>query len=310
MTQLGELQDAMPKFREAGIKVYAVSYDEQDALAAFAAARGIEYLLLSDRDSAVIRQLGILNTRVDEADVPFYGIPVPGTYLLGEDGVVIEKFFPRHLANRESAETLIDSALGEILRAADEPSVAGGSEDVRITAFLRGGGGVIKSGIKRRVVVRFELRDGLHIYGEPVPEGMVATRVEIEGPEGFHVEAPTLPPTQPLHLEALGADLRVWSGTVDLAFPVWVNSKVVGMSSAAASDELELRIRVRYQACDDRTCLIPRTEELHLRVPIGRIDAPNLPMPGFETQHVTTMNSGEHFGRLVQRGRGANKEGG
>ena len=66
MTQLGELRDAYSRFQDAGIKLYALSYDEVDALAAFAEAHAIPFPLLSDPDSAVIRSYGILNTDVGE----------------------------------------------------------------------------------------------------------------------------------------------------------------------------------------------------------------------------------------------------
>jgi len=59
----------MPKFREAGIKLYAISYDDRKALAAFADS-GIDYPLLSDGDSAVIRRYGILNTEIRPGDLP------------------------------------------------------------------------------------------------------------------------------------------------------------------------------------------------------------------------------------------------
>lgn len=303
MTQLGELQDALPRFREAGIQLYAVSYDDHEAQAAFAKARGIEYPLLSDPDSAVIRAYGILNTLVREDEVPFYGIPVPGTYLIDEDGIVTEKFFPRHLANRESADTVLDSALGEILRSEDDPSASGGDDDVRITAFLRGG--PIKGGPVRRLIVRFELRDGLHICGPPVPDGMVATQIEIDGPDGLHVEAPITPPAEPLRLEALGAELQVWSGTVDIAIPIWADSKIADVMNGIGSDRIALDVRVRYQACDDRTCLIPRTETLRVEVPVEPLDVPDLPPLSSTGQRVTTMKSLDHFRRLAERQRRA-----
>ncbi len=72
----------MQHFDEAGIEVYALSYDETDALKDFADAHNITYTLLSDPDSQVIRSFGILNTLIDPTDHPWYGIPYPGTYVL------------------------------------------------------------------------------------------------------------------------------------------------------------------------------------------------------------------------------------
>ncbi len=301
MTQLGELQDALPKFRAAGIKLYAVSYDAPEALAAFAEARGIEFSLLSDTDSAVIRSFGILNTLIQPEDIPFHGIPYPGTYLVDEAGVIREKFFPRHLANRASAETVVDSALGKILMGDDEPRASGGDDAVRITAFVHGGGGVLKSGPVRQLVVRFELREGLHIYGEPVPDGMVATSISVRGPDGLHVESPVVPATQPLVLSGLGVTLHVWSGTVDIVVPVWADSRLVCVTRPVDVPSATLEVTVRYQACDEATCMVPRTERLQVTVPVEPHDVPNIDLLAKNGQKVTSMDSMTHLDKLVRR---------
>ena len=301
MTQLGELQDALPAFRAAGIKLYAVSYDEPDALAAFAKAHGIEYPLLSDADSALIKRFGILNTLIAPDEVPFYGIPFPGTYVVDASGAVVEKFFPRHLANRESAETVLDTALGRVLMSEEGPAASCEDDDVRITAFLRGGGGTMKAGPVRRLIVRFELRDGLHIYGEPVPEGMVAATVVVDGPEGLVVEDPILPPTRPFRLEGSGVELQVFEGTVDIALPVWANSKLVSLVAPVEQTTARLEVTVRYQACDERTCLIPCTERLIVEVPVEPLTVPNLPQLSSAGQKLTPMDSLPHMKKLVRR---------
>ena len=66
----------MPHFEAAGIAVYALSYDEPDALRDFRDAHQITYSLLSDPDSKVISDFGILNTLIDPNDHPWYGIPL------------------------------------------------------------------------------------------------------------------------------------------------------------------------------------------------------------------------------------------
>ena len=275
-----------------------MSYDSPDALAAFAEARGIGFPLLSDPDSAVIRRYGILNTDLTPADIPFYGVPTPGTYVVDEQGVVTEKFFPRNHANRESPETTLDSALGQLLIHDDAPRTASGDEDVRVTAFLHGGGGTLKNGLLRRLVVRFELREGLHIYGEPVPEGMVATEVKVSGPEGVRFSDPIVPPTEALHHEAMGVDLEVWSGRVEIVVPLFVNSKLAPVVSPLTQGSVALDITVRFQACDETACLIPRTERLRLEVPLEPIDTPSF----FDgSQNVTSMESGKYMSQLVAR---------
>ncbi len=301
MTHLVEMQEAQSRFDAAGLKLYAISYDEQDALADFVEHQGITYTMLSDSKSRVIREYGILNTQVPAHQLPFYGIPFPGTYVIDEEGRVIAKFFPRQIAMRESAETFIDSALGELFINDDELQVSGGDDDVKIDVIFHGGDS-LKTCLQRKVIVRFHLPEGLHIYGEPVPEGMVATSVEITGPDGLKVEAPILPPSETLRIDALDTELQVWSGQVDIVVPVWATDKLAPMNSGAIKRGTEeLTIRVRYQACDDTACRIPRDETFTLNIPVEPGNTPRLPIFRSSTR-TTTMPTGKHLKKMLFRG--------
>ena len=96
----------MPHFEAAGRAVCALSYDEPDALRDFRDAHQITYSLLSDPDSKVISDFGILNTLIDPNDHPWYGIPYPGTYVINGNGVITHKFFDNNLAVRVGPEQL------------------------------------------------------------------------------------------------------------------------------------------------------------------------------------------------------------
>lgn len=302
MTQLGELRDAWPEFEARGIKLYAISYDDVPALAAFAEAHDVRYPLLSDVDSEVIRRYGILNTQAEKNGGFVHGIPFPGTYVVDGEGVVVEKFFHDTYKKRESADTLIDSALGEILLRSGEPSASGGDDDIQVSVTLHGGGGAIKQGSVRRLIVHFELRDGLHIYGEPVPEGMVATSVSVSGPDGLVVQEPLLPPTEPLRLAGLDAELQVWSGSVDIVIPVYALSRLASELRPLADDaSVTLEVTVRYQACEDVSCLPPRTEQLTLTAPIEPINVPSWSIFTGNGQRETSMDSARHGRRLALR---------
>ena len=64
-TQLGELRDAFGKFSAHDINVYAISYDDQETLQNLPKIK-ISFPLLSDIDSTVVRQFGILNQQVQK----------------------------------------------------------------------------------------------------------------------------------------------------------------------------------------------------------------------------------------------------
>jgi hypothetical protein len=232
--------------------------------------------LLSDIDSEVIQQYQILNTEVSFDDAFLYGIPFPGVYVADEDGRIVAKFFHDTYKKRDSPEILIDAALGKIILDDDAPRVTGGDEDVRVSATIHGGKGSIRQGIIRKLVVRFELAEGLHIYGEPVPEGMVATQVSVQGPPGFTVLEPILPPTEKLHLAGMGIDLEVWSGTVDIAVPFYPKGELASETRPLDAEEAKIEVQVRYQACTDNECLLPKTETFELRLALDVIDVPAL----------------------------------
>lgn len=301
MTQLVELREGYKKFADAGMKLYTISYDDPQAIADFVIAHNIPYPILSDLDSEVIREYGIFNTEIEPGDIPVYGVPFPGTYIVDEEGIVTEKFFYDTYKRRDGPESMIDSAVGNIQLDPNEPTAAFTDEGIRVSATLHGAGGVLKQGSMRRLVVRFELGDGLHIYSDPVPEGMVPTTVTVDGPPGLVVQDAIVPPTGTLYLKGLDAPLQVWSGVVDIVIPVYPDATL--LSEMRPLDELEttIDVHVRYQACDDETCLLPRNRKLTLKVPMAPVDVQALPFHQGHGQNEWDANSKKHMLRLVFR---------
>ena len=264
-------------------------------------ASGVEFTLLSDVDSAVIEQYGVLNTIVQPTDVPFYGIPFPGFFLVNEEGVIVDKLFNRHLAHREGVESILDSFAGRIVAAPNEPFGSTTEDDgIGVSVFLRGGGGVLRVGPRRRLVVRIDMPDGIHIYGEPVPEGMVATTITIDGPEGFVHDMRDGPPTHAFELPGIDQPLQVWDGTVEFVFDVYASS-ALRPTRVDGADQIEIEVSVRAQACDDVQCFVPRTRTVRLDIPVGPGAVPNFgEMPGISGETVE-MDSATHMARLFER---------
>ena len=65
-----ELQGRLEELRDQGLGVVAISYDSEEVLADFSQRRGITFPLLSDDDSKVITDFGILNTVAYEMQGP------------------------------------------------------------------------------------------------------------------------------------------------------------------------------------------------------------------------------------------------
>ena len=85
--QITEMNDNLQLFTEAGFKVVSVSYDNTDTLKNFAEQKSIKFHLLSDPESQVIDDFGILS-KEHKPDTRFYGIPQPTIYILDKSGTI------------------------------------------------------------------------------------------------------------------------------------------------------------------------------------------------------------------------------
>lgn len=84
----------------------AISYDSTNVLQRFAAKSAITFPLLSDAGSKTIDAYGIRNK---EAPARWSGIPYPGTFVIGKDGVMRAKLFLEGYKERHEIQPLIDA---------------------------------------------------------------------------------------------------------------------------------------------------------------------------------------------------------
>jgi hypothetical protein len=249
-----ELQKHKSEFDAAGVRLYAISYDSVDVLSGFAEEYGIEYPLLADVGSSVIRDYGILNTLVRPEEEEHYGIPFPGTYLVEPDGRVGHKFFNRQYRVRETATTVLSTGFHAPVDASSVVSDKAGTDDVTVTAALMAT--VLHPRQRAEIHVTIDLDEGLHVYGEPIPDGYIPTTVTVTGTEGLSIGEPEYPPTRPFRVEGLNDEFHVFDGEVRIVVPLVSTIREEG---TAAVD-----LEVSYQACTDAYCLIPRKDSLHI----------------------------------------------
>ena len=229
----------------------------------------------------MIRKFGILNTLISPDDPEqaagrsFYGVPFPGVYVTDGNGVVTEKFFHRHYATRESAGAIRDSALGEILARHEAPAIELGTDQVQVSAFLSDP--ALKFETQSKVYVRFELEDGLHIYGRPLPDGYIASEATISDTPGLRVGATQYPMTTPLEFPELGVSLNVYERVVDVAIPITPNAELFNPGNQDQPKELMIPVSVLFQVCSETICYTPRTETLSLSLPVEPLLRPGAP---------------------------------
>jgi hypothetical protein len=240
------------------VHVIALSPEPVEVIARYTERYGIEFPIVSDADSAVIRQYGILNTGVPEDNVR-YGMPFPGAYLTDAEGRITQKHFNTNFRVRETAEGIIRGDLGAWFDLAGYPAASGGAT---VSATL--GGHDLKPFQHVDLLVRIELPEGQHAYGEPVPDGYIPTSVTVTGPEELRVEQPILPPTRPLLVADVNAELPIFEGDLEIRVPLSYRNL-----EATPGDPVPIEIEVRYQACDEEVCYLPAHERLTLDATAG-----------------------------------------
>jgi len=283
----------MDAFRAAGVRLYALSYDEPDALADYAKAHDTTFTMLSDPDSEVIRSFGILNTLIPPDDHPWYGLPFPGSYVIDADGVIVAKFFEHNFAVRSGPEQLLAAALGQEF---EVPAPSGEAPAGQVSADVRIDGDRLPMGVTRQIVAAFRVPPGKHRYSEPVPDGLVAAAIELDDNEGILSYEPVTPPTAPLTLSGSGETLQVYEGDVVLRLPVTQNAR--HMQKDDQGRFVTISGRVRWQACDDTECFLPESMPFSFRVEAG---FPVLGDMGPGVGRVPAMNGAQHFQRLIDR---------
>ena len=101
-----QLQTSLKEIEATGGQLVALSYDSTNILKRFATKSAITYPLLSDAGSKTIDAFGIRNK---EAPDRWSGIPYPGTFIVGTNGVIRSKLFLEGYKERHGIDALVQA---------------------------------------------------------------------------------------------------------------------------------------------------------------------------------------------------------
>ena len=102
---------------------------------------------------------------------------------------------------------------------------------------------------KARITV--SVTPGYHIQANPAStEFFVPTKLQLRAKGGVRPKAPVYPPGLPYRLEGMPDEFMNYEDTFEIAVPLQA-------SDSARPGEHVLKGTLRYQACDDRSCLFP-----------------------------------------------------
>jgi peroxiredoxin len=267
--QLIQLQAAKKRFEEQGIKLAGVSYDSVEILKFFSDRRKIEFPLLSDPDSRIIRMYQVLNA---EGAGPNAGMARPGYFFIDSKGNIREKFFEAKYRERLTGNNVLSKLfpeLGEeVSDAVDAPHLqlhVGQSDRVAVPGNLV------------TLTAEVQLPPDVHVYA-PGTKGYKPIKLVIDPAPEFSLKQASYPAAKILYLPAIKEKVPVFEGGFKIQQEVKANS-AADFSGALGADgkQVTLKGTLEYQACDSKICFLPASVpvEWHLQVvPLDRQRAP------------------------------------
>ena len=109
------------------------------------------------------------------------------------------------------------------------------------------------------LAVELTIAPGFHVYAAPVPEGLVPLSVEVAPIEGLEVGPVSWPAPRRFEVPEPGEELWGHEGTVRGTLPLT-------FAAAPGGGDHVVQVTVRYQACDEASCLMPASVQLAVPV--------------------------------------------
>jgi hypothetical protein len=263
------LEQNREKITAQGLGIAAISYDSVEVLKTFAERQQIQFNLLSNPDSRVIRSYGILNESVAK-DSPTYGIPYPGTYVLDARGVVTAKYFEDDYRVRDTAASILLRQFG--LAPAPHEAVAARHLQLRIL----GGENPTRPGQVITLAVEPQLAERVHVYA-PGVQGYIPIAWKLESSPGYRADPVAFPPAKTMRLEAIHETVPVYEGQFRLLETITLANAQQLEPLLDSNRDLTIRGELRYQACDDHECFVPETVPLKWTVHVLPFDRTRVP---------------------------------
>ena len=270
-----ELEQNRDEFRKLGLGLAGVSYDSEAVLHTFSERKGIHFPLLSDSDSKIIRELGILNETIEKTN-PSFGVPHPGSFVLDDQGVIVAKYFEDDFRQRYTAADLLMHQFG-VIPAQAKTDVEG--KQLRLTAAASNA--TVTVGQRVALTLDIELKPGMHVYA-PGVEGYIPIDWTMKESDAGTTHDVIFPKSQMLHLPAIDETVPAYTGRFRLTRDVTIGAADKVKPLLDGSGHFTLEGALRYQACDDRVCYIPQNLPVKWTLQFQDLDRQRVPV---ELQH-------------------------
>ena len=261
-----QLQNAKAKFEQQGIRLAAISYDSQAILIDFAKRHNIEFPLLADPDSKVIRSFDILNT---EAKGMNKGMARPGFFYIDDSGIIREKYFEAKYTNRFTANNVIAKLFPELTQ-----EVSQSLEAPHLRFTLSQSDRTVVPGSRLTLFVDVELPLDAHVYS-PGVKGYKPIQLLLHPSGGIEPAPAIYPSSETLYLQAIKEQVPVFEGKFRITQDVTIPVSKVGAGVRAllgSANTVSIAGELQYQACDATICYPPTSAAVKWKVKVEPLD--------------------------------------
>ena len=198
-----QLQNAKQRFGQHGIKLAAISYDSPAILKDFAERHKIEFPLLADPDSEIIRKFNVLNTQASGMNK---AMAHPGFFYIDSSGVVREKYFETKDTDRFTPNNVVGKLFPEL---SEEVSRDIDAPDLRLT--LEQSDHEVISGNRVTLIAQIDLPPKVHVYS-PGVQGYKPIQLTLNPLAGIEFAPVAYPSSKALDLAAILEHVPVFEG--------------------------------------------------------------------------------------------------
>ena len=243
------MEESSAELRKRGLGLAAISYDSVAVLKHFADRKSIKFPLLSDPDSKVIRDFGLLNEEAPK-NTPFFGVPDPVTYIVDSRGLVKSRHFEEDYRKRYTTANILTEQLN-IRTGAVTTTV----KNPRISVSASASNAVVRAGERIRLILEIQLPRKMHVYA-PGVQGYIPIEWKLNENPAFDAIAFTYPPSRMLHLPAIKETAPVYENSFSLQREI-VIAQPARLKPLLSGSTFVVEGSFRYQACDEKKCYIP-----------------------------------------------------
>ena len=252
------------------MKLAAISYDSEEILKFFADRQKIEYPMLADPDSKIIKAYGVFN---HEATGMQKGFARPGYFFIDSNGVIKEKFFEAKYRERLTGNSIIAKLFPELGQ-----EVTDTVEAPHLQLALEQSDRTGVPGTRFTISAEVRLPVDVHVYA-PGTQGYKPVKLVIDPIPDVELSSVVYPASETLYLPAIKEKVPVYEGTFRISQDVKVSSSSQFWGSLGKDGKtFTLTGKLEYQACDKTMCYVPTSVPVKWELQVFPLDRTRAPI--------------------------------